>query len=113
MCHTFIVRRAKELEITPSIDHSIVLEPAEQELIALLNEYPEIIQLAGQEYSPSVIAQYAYDLAKGYNRFFHDVQIFNEESDEKVSMRVALSMILRNTINSALGLMGIDSPEKM
>lgn len=108
-----IVRRAKELEISPKIDQSIALESAEQELISLLNEYPEKILLAGQEYSPSIIAQYAYDLAKGYNRFFHDVQIFNEENDEKVSMRVALSLILRNTINSALGLMGIDSPEKM
>lgn len=108
-----ILRRAKELGISPKVNHSIVLEPAELETIALLNEYPDKIQLAAQEYSPSIIAQYVYDLAKGYNRFFQEVPIFNDDDHEKVSMRIALSTIVRNTIKSGLGLLGIESPERM
>lgn len=108
-----IIRRAKELDAQSVINTSLALEPAESELIALLHEYPEKIQLAGKEYSPAVIAQYAYDLAKSYNRFYHDVKIFDEEDDQKISMRVALTTTLKSTISSALSLLGIDAPEKM
>ncbi|MEL6556877.1 MAG: arginine--tRNA ligase [Bacteroidota bacterium] len=108
-----IVRRAKELDANAVISTSLVLEPAESELIGLLYEYPEKIQLAAKEYSPAIIAQYAYDLAKSYNRFYHEVKIFDEEDEQKVSMRVALTTTLKSTIKSALGLLGIDAPERM
>lgn len=108
-----IIKRAKGLGVEPAINNSLALEPAELELIALLNEYPEKIQFAGKEYSPSVIAQYAYDLAKSYNRFYHEVKIFDDDNDEKISMRIALTAIVKSTISSALNLLGVDAPERM
>ncbi|MGB3463740.1 MAG: arginine--tRNA ligase [Cyclobacteriaceae bacterium] len=108
-----IGRRAKELGIKPEVNEDVTLEPSETAIIALLNEYPDKIALAGQEYSPSIIAQYVYDVAKAYNRFFQEVPIFNEDDNDKVALRVALSSIVGRVIKSALGLLGIEAPERM
>ncbi len=79
----------------------------------LLNEFPTKIALAAEEYAPSVLAQYAYDLAKAYNRFYTDVPIFGEEHAELVSFRVTLSVAVAQTIRQAMGLLGIEVPDRM
>ena len=89
------------------------IETSEQEVVELLTAFPQKIQLAGSEYSPSVISQYVFDLAKAYNRFYTEVPIFAEEAKEKVAFRVGLSFAVAQTIRTGLGLLGIQAPEQM
>ena len=109
-----IVRKAASDGIaTDTVPTSISLHPAERELIVLLNEFPTKVMLAAEEYSPSVLAQYAYDLAKAYNRFYTEVSIFGEADAALVAFRVTLSTTVAQTIRRAMGLLGIDVPERM
>ena len=85
----------------------------EQALIILLNDYIEKIKQAGKEYSPAVIAQYLFDLAKEYNRFYAELPIFNETDDQMQAFRIALSAQVAKTIKSGMKLLGIEVPEKM
>ncbi|WKN41624.1 arginine--tRNA ligase [Tunicatimonas pelagia] len=86
---------------------------SEQEVIELLAVFPQKVQLAGAEYAPSVIAQYVFDLAKAYNRFYSEVSIFAEKDADKVAFRVALSSAVAQTISAGLGLLGIQAPKQM
>ena len=89
------------------------LHETESGLIYALNEYPLRIALAAQEYAPSVIAQYVYDLAKEYNRFYAEVSIFNDDNPKTIEFRVCLSAQVAKTIKLAMGLLGIHVPERM
>jgi len=111
-----ILRKAKQLGIEyKSTDFNPIssLHESEQNLIFILGEFEKKIQLAGQEYSPSVIAQYLFDLAKDYNRFYADVAIFQENDPLLVSFRVALSGMTAKTIKKGMGLLGISVPDRM
>lgn len=111
-----ILRRATQLEITWSADSAKAkaqLEEEERSLIIVLEEYPAKIALASENYDPAIIAQYAYDLAKEYNRFYTAHSIFNQESKEGISFRIALSAAVAKTIKSAMSLLGIEVPERM
>ena len=111
-----ILRRARELKVDVSskLDaKSLELETVEKELIYTLSEFPEKIKLAGDEYSPAIIAQYAFDLAKDYNRFYAELSIFNESEPEKVRSRVMLSKQVASNIKTGMELLGIKVPEKM
>ena len=98
---------------TDVVSETTTLEPSERELIVLLNEFSAKVALAALEYSPSVIAQYAYDLAKAYNRFYTEVSIFGEANAESVRFRVTLSSVVARVIKQAMGLLGINVPERM
>jgi arginyl-tRNA synthetase len=89
------------------------LNPIEQNLIQLLNEYPQKINSACEELSPSVICAYSYDLAKLYSRFFHDLSIFKAETTTLRSFRVALSAEVGKVLKTAMGLLGVEMPERM
>lgn len=89
------------------------LKESETGLIFTLNEFEKKIKLAGEEYSPAVIAQYLFDLAKDYNRFYADVAIFQEENPVLVSFRVALSELTAKTIKKGMSFLGIDVPNRM
>ncbi len=108
-----ILRRAEDLGIKPAVNQSINLLPVENSVISMLADFPTKLNAAAKDYSPAVIAQYAYDLAKEYNRFYQDVSIFNEEQDEYVALRVALSKAVAQTIRNAMGLLGIQVPNRM
>lgn len=86
---------------------------SEQALIILLNDFKEKIRLAGNEYSPAVVAQYLFDLAKEYNRFYAELPIFNESDDQLQAFRIALSAQVARTIKSGMKLLGIVVPDKM
>lgn len=86
---------------------------SESDLIYLLNEFENKLRLAGEEYSPSIIAHYLFELAKEYNRFYADQQIFAEEKPELVAFRVALSKLTAQTIKKGMGLLGIQVPDRM
>ncbi|MEM6844854.1 MAG: arginine--tRNA ligase [Bacteroidota bacterium] len=109
-----ILQKAKFENIDNQLFNSLQsIKPSEREVIESLTTFPQKIQLAGSEYSPSVIAQYVFDLAKAYNRFYTEVPIFAEEVKEKVAFRVGLSSAVAQTIRTGLGLLGIQAPEQM
>jgi arginyl-tRNA synthetase len=89
------------------------LEPAERDLIVVLNEFEKKIIAAGEEYSPSVLAQYLFDLAKEYNRFYAELSIFHENDPKVQSFRVAISAITAKTIRKGMQLLGIKVPDRM
>ncbi len=89
------------------------LEAAEVALIGLLNEYPKRLREAGDLYSPAVVAQYAFELAKEYNRFYAELPIFGEGDKSKLALRVALSSAVADTLRKAMGLLGIQVPDRM
>ncbi|WP_424963859.1 arginine--tRNA ligase [Ekhidna sp.] len=110
-----ILRRAKSLEMKTDFDVDKVgeLNKREIDLIFRITEYIKALQEAAKEYSPAVMAQYAYDLAKEYNGFYQEVPIFNEDNKDKLAFRVALSSITAKLIKSSMRLLGIDVPERM
>ncbi|MDE6316584.1 MAG: arginine--tRNA ligase [Muribaculaceae bacterium] len=89
--------------------------PCEREitLIQRLADYPSVVQEAGRSYSPALIANYAYDLVKEYNQFYHDCSILGETDPARRSLRLALSETTANTVRSALDLLGIGVVERM
>ncbi len=108
-----ILRRAEQLAIAPDLPTRTALHPAERDLIVLLADYPGKVQDAARQYAPSLIAQYAYDLAREYNRFYAELSIFNDPEPEATLLRVHLSRLTGRTIRHALGLLGIQCPERM
>ena len=89
-------------------------EPKEIELIKHLTEFGGVVAQAGADFSPAVVAAYAYDLAKEFNQYYHDYPILKEgvaEADRK--FRLTLASQVARTLNKAMGLLGIEMPERM
>ncbi len=85
----------------------------ESVLIQKVADFPSVVAEAGKNYSPALIANYAYDLAKEYNQFYHDYSILREEDAEKRNLRLLLSYVVGRTLKSAMSLLGIEMPERM
>ena len=85
----------------------------EKTLINLLYQYPKTVSVAGDNFSPALIANYCYDLAKQFNHFYQDTPIFKEEDAAKRLLRLKLSRWVSLVLRSGMGLLGIDVPEKM
>ena len=106
-----ILRKAEvETVAVPKLD---AINANERVLIQLLNQYPEIIKLAGDEYSPAVIANYTYELAKEYNTFYHECPILIEEDEKVKSLRLAISALTAQVISASMKLLGVSVPERM
>jgi len=111
-----IVRKAEQLDIDmANFDYASITElhETEKELIHIIGLYGERVADAAADYAPSVMAQYVYDLAKQYNRFYTEVSIFNEDDLAKRTFRVALSALTAQTIKLCMELLGIEVPERM
>ena len=91
----------------------VSLDPKELALIQRLCEYPAIVRNAGENFSPAVICNYAYDLACDFNSFYHDLSILNEPDSNKRALRLLLAKNVAKVIQSALSLLGIEVPERM
>ncbi|HEY2720860.1 MAG TPA: arginine--tRNA ligase [Chitinophagaceae bacterium] len=91
----------------------IDLLPGEKELIILLEQFPVILEQAAVEYNPSVVAIYAFTVAKAYNTFYAEHSVINAESTEKKQLRLQLSEMTANIISSSMHLLGIKVPERM
>ena len=89
------------------------LLPKEVEIIKLLNTFPVVIKEAGDAHSPAVIANYAYELAKEFNQYYHDVTILKEENGVARDQRLALIDIISRVLVKAMGILGITLPERM
>lgn len=108
-----ILRKAHEQGIVGRTSDYPVLQASERDVIFLLGEYHKTLADAGREFSPALISQYAYDLAKAYNRFYNEVNIFNEPDPHAQVFRVAFSGVVGETINKAMALLGISVPSRM
>jgi arginyl-tRNA synthetase len=103
-------RKTNDLQ---SIDTGIIISEKEENLIQLLSEFPEIVKEAADSFSPSLIANYIYDLVKEYNQFYHDFSILREENDDLKKFRLILSQTVGKVIKTGFRLLGIDVPERM
>ncbi len=91
----------------------VAVAPKEEELIARLAEYAEVVAEAGRSYSPAVIANYIYELVKEYNQYYHEYSVLKEEDQALRGFRLALSNSVASTIQRGMGLLGIEMPERM
>ena len=110
-----ILRKAAEMGIAAEFDGAALpeLPAAARELIQELGRYAAVVQEAARSFSPAVVAQYAYEVARAYNRFYTDIKIFTEPNETSRSFYVALSAQTGQTIKASLGLLGIQVPERM
>ncbi|MEO5976436.1 MAG: arginine--tRNA ligase [Chryseolinea sp.] len=111
-----IVRKAAQMGVQTNRDFTGIvtaLEPAERECLQVICQYESKLLEAAREYSPAVIANYVYELAKSYNKFYQNIPIFNESDPAKLSFRVAFSTIVADTIRNAMSILGIAVPDKM
>ena len=89
------------------------LSTKEEEIVARVAEFAAVVRQAGQDYSPSVIANYCYDLTKEYNQFYHDYSVLREEDEAKRQFRLVLSANVAKVIRLGMSLLGIEMPERM
>ena len=108
-----ILRKAEAQKISSSIFVIQTLEPSEREVIALLNAYPSKLEEAARTYSPSVMANYAYELAKEYNQFYQAIPILTEPDSEKLKFRIAFTKCVGEVLKETMALLGIGVPERM
>ena len=108
-----VIRKAQEAGMAFTGYEGV--KPGEREIAVIqrLADYPAVVAEAGRNYSPAVIANYAYDLVKEYNQFYHDCSILKETDPAVRAMRLALSACTARTVASAMSLLGIRVPERM
>ncbi len=102
----------KRIELNGSEDFT-ALHNAEMGILKALHDYPEVIKNAGDNLSPAMVANYAYDLAKAFNGFYQEVPVLKEDDESKTAVRLSLALMTGKVIKSAMGLLGIDVPERM
>ena len=110
-----ILRKAAEagLTIPAVIPTGIELSTKEEGLIQMLADFTNVVKQAGSDYNPSILANYTYDLVKEYNQFYHDFSILREENEAVQVFRLALSQNVGKVVKLAMGLLGIEVPERM
>lgn len=108
-----VLRKAEESGM--AIGEYAAAKPGEREiaLIQRIADYPSVVTEAGRSYSPALIANYAYDLVKEYNQFYHDCSILRESDETLRSLRLSLSQCTASVVKSAMSLLGIKVPERM
>ena len=106
-----VIRRAGGVDM----DSKPASEPNEKEatLIQKVADFPSVVKEAGRTYSPALIANYCYDLAKEYNQFYHDYSILKEEDEQKRRLRLLLSAVVARTLKEGVALLGMEMPERM
>ena len=108
-----VLRKAEQSGV--KIGNYMTVEPNEKEIavIQALADFPSVVQKAGQIYSPALIANYAYELVKLFNQFYHDYTILGEADEAVRSLRLAICQAVAATVKTAMGLLGINVPERM
>ena len=110
-----VLRKAAEAGITlpARLPEGISLSTKEEGLVQMLADFAAVVRQAGTDYSPSVIANYCYDLVKEYNQFYHDFSILREENEAVRLFRLVLSAEVAKIVKLGMGLLGIEVPERM
>ena len=106
-----LLRKAEGFD--PDATPECELNTKESTLVRKVADFRNVVAEAGRNCSPAVIANYAYDLAKEYNQFYHDYSILREENPAVKEMRLLLSFVVARTLKSAMSLLGIEMPERM
>ena len=109
-----VLRKAEEagVKIVPGDIHTALTEK-EQNLVKLIAKLPAVVKEAGDNYSPALIGNYAYELAKEFNQFYHDYSILKEENEQVRNLRLLLARQCSVAIENAMGMLGIEMPERM
>jgi arginyl-tRNA synthetase len=107
-----VLNRAGVLDINKAKEYT-QLAVEERDLIFSLTQFPETIKLSAEAYSPALIANYVYELAKIYNKFYHEKSILQAEDEPSRQFRLQLSAASGKVINKAMKLLGIEVPERM
>ena len=110
-----VLRKAKEagIEIPAQLPAGIELSEKEEGLIQMVADFAAVVKQAGEDYSPSIIANYTYDLVKEYNQFYHDFSILREQNEAVKVFRLALSENVAKVVRLGMGLLGIEVPDRM
>jgi len=110
-----VMRKAVQAGIQETISGISSIKPVEKEieLIKLLRKFPETVSAAASEYSPALIANYCYDLAREYNQFYHDYTILGETDLAVRDFRLILSRLTSEVLSTGMWLLGIEMPERM
>lgn len=110
-----VLRKAAETGLAKpeKLDRSISLTTKEEGLIQMIADFENVVRQAGTDYNPAAIANYAYDLVKEYNQFYHDYSILREQNAGLRDFRLMLSANIGKIISLAMGLLGIEVPERM
>ncbi|MBS1231287.1 MAG: arginine--tRNA ligase [Bacteroidetes bacterium] len=110
-----VFRKAGQMGILPDREAIVYAKPGSKELalVKLLRKFSDTVTEAATEFSPSLIANYCYDLAKEYNQFYHDFSILGEENNSLRNFRLFLSKVTSEVLYSGMWLLGIEMPERM
>jgi len=110
-----VLRKAAELglSLSDSLSVDVILSEKEEGLVQMLSDFQVVVKQAGEEYSPSVIANYIYELVKEYNQFYHDYSILREENESLKIFRLTLSSNVGKIIRIGMLLLGIEVPDRM
>ncbi len=110
-----VLRKAAEagIVIPEVLPANIELSEKEEGLIQMVADFAAVVRQAGEDYSPSGIANYVYDLVKEYNQFYHDFSILREENEDVKLFRIALSANIAKVVHLGMGLLGIEVPDRM
>lgn len=106
-----VLRRAGDRDYAAA--ELAVPSPKEAVLIRKVGDFPKVVAEAARTYSPALVANYCYDLAKEYNQFYHDYPMLREEDEAKRNLRLLLSQVVARTLRSAASLLGMEMPERM
>ena len=107
------VLRKSDEQIPEPLPEGVIVNDKEQNLIQKLADFRTAVQQAGTDYSPSVIANYCYDLVKEFNQFYHDYSILHEPDAKSRALRLVLSANVAKVIRTGMSLLGIEVPERM
>ncbi len=110
-----IIRKSEGGEglMMPDLSEKTEFNSKEKEVLNCLFSFPTVVKQAGETYSPSLIANFAFELAKSFNAFYQDTPILKESDETKKRMRLCLTYFTGTTIKTAMHLLGIDVPERM
>jgi len=110
-----VFRKAGQMGIVPDREAIVYAKPGSKELalVKLLRKFSDTVTEAATEFSPSLIANYCYDLSREYNQFYHDFSILGEENNSLRNFRLFLSKVTSEVLYSGMWLLGIEMPERM
>ena len=108
-----IMRKAQNFNLKDDFSGYNAINEYEKMLLSTLQGFPAVIKQAAEDYEPSHVANFAYDLAKKYHKFYSEIRVLNAETEDAKQFRLALSKAVADTLATAMDLLGISMPERM
>lgn len=102
----------ESIDLSPASQYASI-QSQEKDLLVAIHDYPNVVMKAAEEYDPSLVANFSYDLAKKYHRFWHDLSVFNADTPDARAFRLLLSRAVGQVLKSSMGLLGVEMPERM